>query len=329
MITKKHASITLAIIFFALIGRSLYIYGVPTAPIATTLTMEIHPSLEVDVGQSITVSGTLSGEYVPSYRLSGLIADAPINVLTDWGIDQNTVTANDGTYSFNIDASSEAGDYLITVLFVGDEHYALSQADAPITVLSEPDPDPEPDPTVLFEERFSYPEGTAPAPNWDDNRWIVEGEGYKNTQYNAFVNCYAGDSSWDLTHHAIECTLTATSVNVGQDKVGQALGILFRVRDSRSFYYYWIDGRRLMLIYRSPETGRVTLASERLSLPFSEIGRQYTLRIEIEGTEYRCYMDGVLYIEVTETTPAWTTGRIGLTAYETIGVFDDVLVEAL
>jgi len=50
----------------------------------------------------------------------------------------------------------------------------------------------------------------------------------------------------------------------------------------------------------------------------------YVLKVEVEGADIRCYVDGVLEIEATDD--AFPTGAVGVGTFDAVGTFDDVSV---
>ena len=56
----------------------------------------------------------------------------------------------------------------------------------------------------------------------------------------------------------------------------------------------------------------------------AEIGRDYVLKVEVEGEDIRCYVDGVLEIEVSDNE--FPNGAIGVGTFNAVGHFDNVSV---
>ena len=51
------------------------------------------------------------------------------------------------------------------------------------------------------------------------------------------------------------------------------------------------------------------------------VGSWYALRLEVNGTALRAYLNGTLVIQATDTTHA--SGRVGLVTYKAAAQFDD------
>jgi hypothetical protein len=56
----------------------------------------------------------------------------------------------------------------------------------------------------------------------------------------------------------------------------------------------------------------------------AEIGVDYVLKVEVEGDAIRCYIDGVLEIDVTDGD--FSNGAIGVGTFDAVGHFDNVSV---
>ncbi len=119
----------------------------------------------------------------------------------------------------------------------------------------------------------------------------------------------------------------ATGVWINIDEGGELapiIGIFFRVTeksDEGNYYYFRLDERGA--------EGPGLIKSPNITMQINggnpaEIGRDYVLKVEVEGGDIRCYVDGVLEIEVFDDE--FATGAIGLGTFNAVGHFDDVSV---
>jgi hypothetical protein len=106
----------------------------------------------------------------------------------------------------------------------------------------------------------------------------------------------------------------------------QAAGLLFRVQDQDNYYilranalegnvnfYRYRDGRRSGL-----REGRAQVAS----------GQWQELRLEVQGSQFRGFLNGQLVVEASDGS--YASGRIGVwTKADSVTCFDDVEAEML
>jgi len=111
--------------------------NLPTIPrVETSLSVQAPSSAMV--GQSITISGTLSGAYSPSYAMAGAVQNAPIDLTTTWGVTLQAITSTSGAFSFTLNAPLNEGTYDIIVEFKGDLYFASCNFVHALTVESQP-----------------------------------------------------------------------------------------------------------------------------------------------------------------------------------------------
>ncbi|MBT3270608.1 hypothetical protein HN371_25935 [Candidatus Poribacteria bacterium] len=136
--------------------------------------------------------------------------------------------------------------------------------------------------------------------------------------HETYHRSYFGDEDWD------DYTLEA---NVRIEEGGATapiVGIFFRVTeksDTGDYYYFRLDERAAEgpALIKAPNI----IIQENLAQP-AEIGVDYVLKVEVEGDEIRCYIDGVLEIDVIDGD--FPSGAIGVGTFDAVGHFDNVSV---
>lgn len=136
--------------------------------------------------------------------------------------------------------------------------------------------------------------------------------------HDTYNRSYFGEEDWD------DYTLEATvRIEEGGD-LAPIVGIFFRVTektDTGDYYLFRLDER--------PAEGPGLIKAPNVTMQINgnqpaEIGRDYVLKVEVEGDDIRCYVDGVLEIEVTDGD--FRTGAIGVGTFNAVGHFDNVSV---
>jgi hypothetical protein len=129
---------------------------------------------------------------------------------------------------------------------------------------------------------------------------------------------FFGDATW--TDYTVEATVR---IDEG-GPVAPILGIFFRVTektDAGGYYLFRLDARP------AEGPGLIKAPNETIQIiadQGAESGRDYVLKVEVEGSDIRCYVDGVLVIETTDDT--FATGAVGVGTFDAVGTFDDVSV---
>jgi alpha-L-arabinofuranosidase len=121
--------------------------------------------------------------------------------------------------------------------------------------------------------------------------WHVEDGVYRQTEEEEDVRAVAGDPSW-----------TDYTVSVKARKLGGAEGflIMFRVRDDGDWYWWNVGGWNNTQHAIEKSVGGSKSLVGRGRPGQVETGRWYDLRVEVEGSRIRCYMDGTLIHDVRE-----------------------------
>lgn len=189
-----------------------------------------------------------------------------------------------------------------------------------LTPSSTPTPTPTATPTpaggVLFSDDFE--DGTADGWTPVTGSWSVVTDGtkvYKNSSTSGESLSYAGQTTW--SNYAVEAKIKAINP--------KAVGIVGRYGDSSNYYMF-----RLHIEFDKAQLykkvgGTFTLLQE-VTYDFSA-GTWYTLKLELNGTTLKGYVNGVQQISVSDSS--LTAGSIGVRPYDTAGCIDDVVVTAL
>ncbi len=143
--------------------------------------------------------------------------------------------------------------------------------------------------------------------------------------YDTYWRSY-GDDSW--TDYTFE-----TKVKIVEGgSLAPIAGIFFRVQGTdlnfAGYYMFRIDAR--------PDTGPALIESPNTILAGghpgylqfvnepADIGVIYTLKVIVEGSHIKCYVNDVMKIDWTDDT--YTTGRVGVGTFNSHTHFDDVLI---
>jgi len=172
----------------------------------------------------------------------------------------------------------------------------------------------------------NFDEGNAA--NWTEVQgdWAAADGEYKQAEIawtttstlETYHRSFFGDIGW--TDYMFEATVR---IDEG-GPVAPILGIFFRVSeksDAGGYYLFRLDERAAEgpgLIKAPNETIQINGGKP------AEIGRDYVLMVEVQGSDIRCYVDGVLEIEVTDDS--FPAGAVGLGSFDAAASFDNVNV---
>ncbi len=128
----------------------------------------------------------------------------------------------------------------------------------------------------------------------------------------------AGDVAW--TDYTFEADVVTTSIV----RRGDGPALLARVVDSNNYYVFRFDNRRWVIeavvggsVTKLAQSNRTTLST----------GTVYTLRVDVEGSSLRFYVNGSLVTSATDTS--FSSGQVGVGVYGATAEFDDVAVTSL
>lgn len=129
---------------------------------------------------------------------------------------------------------------------------------------------------------------------------------------------YYGDVNW--ANYTIEAKVR---IDKGGD-LAPIIGIFFRVTEKSpagDYYYFRLDTRPAEgpCLVKSPNT----ILQENMAKPAS-IGQNYVLKVDVNGDNIKCYIDGQLEIELQDNS--FPMGAVGVGTFNTDGYFDDVTI---
>lgn len=156
--------------------------------------------------------------------------------------------------------------------------------------------------------------------------WSVENGEYAQEEieytttatYETYTRSFFGETEW--TDYTIEAKVRIEEGGI----VAPIIGIFFRVTDiseTGDYYYFRLDQRAAEgpALIKSPNE----ILLENMANP-CEIGVDYILKVEVEGDNFKCYIDDELEMEVSDAS--FTSGAIGVGTFNADGRFDDVTV---
>lgn len=129
---------------------------------------------------------------------------------------------------------------------------------------------------------------------------------------------FYGDETW--ANYTFEAKVRIDS---GGD-VAPIIGIFFRVTEKSAngdYYYFRLDTRPAEgpALVKSPNE----ILQENMEKP-ANIGQDYVLKVDVNGDNIKCYIDGQLEIELQDAS--FPMGAVGVGTFDTDGYFDDVVL---
>ncbi|MBD3181537.1 DUF1080 domain-containing protein [Candidatus Poribacteria bacterium] len=145
-----------------------------------------------------------------------------------------------------------------------------------------------------------------------------ETEWTTTTTNETYTRSFFGNENWT------DYTLEAKVRMEGGGETAAIVGIFFRVTEKTpegDYYYFRLDARAAdgPALIKSPNT----ILQENVNKP-SELEQDYILKVEVEGDNIKCYIDGELEIELQDDS--FPSGAVGVGTFNTQGYFDDVSV---
>ncbi|MGB9595014.1 MAG: hypothetical protein ACPL7B_01930 [Candidatus Poribacteria bacterium] len=149
----------------------------------------------------------------------------------------------------------------------------------------------------------------------EDTKWT------STTTYETYHRSFFGDVNWT------DYTVQAKVRMEGGGETAAIVGIFFRVTEKSEkgdYYYFRLDARAAEgpCLIKSPNT----ILLENKSKP-SKLNQDYILKVEVTGSNFKCYIDDKLEMEVKDSS--FSKGAIGVGTFNTQGFFDDVTVNGL
>ncbi len=124
---------------------------------------------------------------------------------------------------------------------------------------------------------------------------------------------FTGNIDW--TDYTITCKATMVGGN-------NNYGVIYRYQDNVNYYMNSIKFVDQQATWAARISGNYLQGQAGMRLPFaSEMNKQYELKIEVEGNQFRFYVDGEMVQEFSNDE--FGKGAVGLRVYSSQAVFDD------
>jgi len=173
----------------------------------------------------------------------------------------------------------------------------------------------------LYSEDFE--DGDLTMPSWIDadpelgGMWTLTADDGGNVLAQAasvsdWVIAVSGDYRW--TDQVVEARVKITS------EPGQA-GIFARVRDTRNYYYLYLDGGSNVVLRKRVDNSSSDIQKMKIE---TLANTWYTLKLSVIGDALEGYVDGEMLVSGSDTGVA--TGGVGVGTADCTAQFDDVTV---
>lgn len=173
--------------------------------------------------------------------------------------------------------------------------------------------------TVLFSDDFE--DGVANGWTVYQGSWSVATDGtrvYRQAGLSSKYRSAAGSSAW--TDYAVQARVKPTAWN-GSDRF---TALAARFRDGRNTYLLALRSSNRVALLRIVAGSTTTLASTSFSVT---LNTWYTLRLEVNGTSLRGFVNGAQLLSATDGT--FATGRVGGATDYSATNFDDFVVTSV
>ncbi|HEU4322620.1 MAG TPA: hypothetical protein VFS21_05675 [Roseiflexaceae bacterium] len=165
-----------------------------------------------------------------------------------------------------------------------------------------------------------FEDGNATGWTTSGGSWSVASDGtqvYRQGGTSADARALAGSTAW--ADQIVEARVKPISFN-GSNRF---VAVLARAQSSTSYYYLALRSNNTVELKKLVSGSGTTLASA----PFTvATGAWYTLRLEVQGTTLRGFVNGAQLVSASDTR--FASGRAGLATFYASASFDDVLVTA-
>ncbi len=172
--------------------------------------------------------------------------------------------------------------------------------------------------TVLFSDDFEDGNYTGWSKNGGSWSVVTDGSGvFKQASTSAMAYAYAGTTSWD--NYSVQARMKVLSFN----GTARPAGVSARFQSTSNFYYAVLKSDNQLELGKRSGGSMIALASKSYTV---NTGSWYTIKLEVNGDSLQCYVNGNPELSANDNT--FSTGRIGLYAYNTAAEFDDIIVES-
>jgi pectate lyase len=169
---------------------------------------------------------------------------------------------------------------------------------------------------TLFSDTFE--DGVADGWSTNGGSWAVVTDGsqvYRQSSTSSTALALAGATTW--TDQVVEARVKAIQF-VGSSEY---VAIAARVQNATNYYYLSLRDANKLELNKVVAGSKRSLASTSFTV---NTNTWYTLRLEIQGSTLRGFVNGTQHLSVTDSQ--FTSGRAGVTTYNASASFDDVLV---
>ncbi|HEU5470444.1 MAG TPA: family 16 glycoside hydrolase [Actinophytocola sp.] len=151
--------------------------------------------------------------------------------------------------------------------------------------------------------------------------WSVTADGSqvaRQSSTSSDARALAGQSTW--ANYAVQARVKALSFN-GSDRFA---AVLARAQSNTSYYYLTLRSSNTVQLRKLVSGSATTLATANIAVT---TGTFYTLRLEVNGSTLRGFVNGTQVGQATDTQ--FGSGRAGVATFNASASFDDVLVETV
>ena len=151
--------------------------------------------------------------------------------------------------------------------------------------------------------------------DWEvtDGQGEMEGSAFVLQADGGEGKAFVGSTDW--TDYTITCKATMVGGN-------NNYGVIYRYQDNVNYYMNSIKFVDQQATWAARISGNYLQGQAGMRLPFaSEMNKQYELKIEVEGNQFKFYVDGEMVQEFSNDE--FDKGAVGLRVYSSHAVFDD------
>jgi pectate lyase len=149
--------------------------------------------------------------------------------------------------------------------------------------------------------------------------WSVASDGSqvaRQSSTSSDARALAGQTDW--SNYTVQARVKALSFN-GSDRF---VALLARAQSATSYYYLTLRSGNTVQLKKLANGSSTTLSSTSFTVTTNT---WYTVRIEVDGTTLRGFVNGTLVSTATDSQ--FATGRAGLATFNASASFDDVQVD--
>jgi hypothetical protein len=146
-------------------------------------------------------------------------------------------------------------------------------------------------------------------------QWSHAGGAYAQNSAAGDARALIGAQSADQN---VSLRVRPTAFATGSATQERWVGVIARYRNDQNYYYLTLRSGNTLSLRKLVNGGITTISSVPVTV---NVGSWYGLRLEVNGTTLRVYLNGTLVIQAIDTTHA--SGRLGLVTYKAAAQYDD------